>query len=153
MTRINELFERARRLFASDDTVDRLDYEHDKQLLESLSETDEIGLSEAYAFLLVDLAMIDNQFHANEQVYLTEKLKKEFAISDAEVGELIIRCRAMISALRGSFSYVEFLNKTLSGEQKKHLMKLVRGMIEADGKLDEFETYLQNRFAKVLGTN
>ena len=125
----------------------------EEMLKEALSEDnpDEFKLPLAYAFLLVDLALVDHQFHKREYAIIFKKLEQILGLSEEEIRNLIDHASSLIGAQRSSSAYAEYLREKLSSEKRQELMGVIEEMIAADGREEGFELYLRERYSELLG--
>ncbi|HMO19069.1 MAG TPA: TerB family tellurite resistance protein [Oligoflexia bacterium] len=126
------------------------DRQEQKKLFDSFSISDEIPLPKAYAMLLVDVALIDNKFDKKEYDYIFNYFRTKFHMEEHEIRELISMCNALISNMRSTEAFAEFLSKELDLEERRRLLNTLTGLIKSDGIEDGFELYLKSRFSKLL---
>ena len=99
----------------------KLNISNREELLQELTSEDEIPIELAFTVLLVDLAMIDQNFEAREYGYIFSTLGTAFNLSDAEIKNLIKNAKNSLGSFRGPRSFATRLAKTLSEDQRQDL--------------------------------
>ena len=122
----------------------------DRQILRELGATDEITTSQAIAVLLAEMAMIDQNFDEREYGYIFTHLEKHFDMSQDEAKHLIKYGTSLISNLQSTELFAKHLREALGDEERSKLMKVLEGLIQADGVEHGFEVYLRDRLKNTL---
>jgi uncharacterized tellurite resistance protein B-like protein len=125
--------------------------DENNQLLEAMDGGDQITPELAYTVLLVDLAMIDQDFDEREYAYLMTKLEEKFGLDKEEIVVLIEQAKRSVEGFRGPKSMVDYLRDHLSVSEKQGVMALIDGLIEADQVKDDAELHLKEAFKALLG--
>ena len=125
----------------------------DAQFLQSLAEDDKVPLPVACAFLLADMALIDGRFDRSEYEFIFNRLEGPLGLSKEDAARIVHQAKATLSTGRGAGTYAEYLAKNYTPEQRQQAFEMLKGMVLADGRQDDFELYLQNRLAQVLGVS
>lgn len=123
----------------------------DTQFAQSLADSDEIPLPVACAFLLTDMAMIDGHFDKTEYDFIFNRLEGPLGLKPDEAASLVLQAKTTIAAGRGSSSYADYVKQHFSVEQRQQAYEMLKTMVLADGKQDDYEVFLQNRLAVSLG--
>lgn len=108
-------------------------------------------LQVALTVVLVDLASCDQNFEPREYQIISAGLKQMFGTSKEEVKALVNQATLVLSNLRGTNHFAKMLRDNLDEEQKIAVMEIIDTIIHVDGQEDGFETYLRNKFARLLG--
>jgi len=121
-----------------------------KQLLNDLTSEGKHETELAFAVLLVDMAMIDQEFEPREYEYIFGIFEKHFGLSRDEITSLIKHASSLIGQQRGSHSFALQLQENLDKEERQKMIEMLRGLVQADDKEDGFEVYLMQKFEKIL---
>lgn len=105
----------------------------------------------ALTILLVELATADQNFDTPEYSMIVTGLKRIFGTDRTAVTGLVNQANLILGNLRGSSKFAELLRENLSIPQRECIIEIVHEIIEADGKIDGYELYIQNRIADLLG--
>lgn len=104
----------------------------------------------AAAVLLLEVARADYDHHPAERESLRGALAREFQLPEAALDALLdqaeLRARQSVSL----FDFVQTLNRTMSQDQKRSLLRLMWQVAHADGKVDPHEEHLLRRIADLL---
>ena len=122
----------------------------DQQLLADLLSNDSVLPEQAYAMLLVDISMIDQEFHVRERDFVFDLFSRTFGFSEQEIAELVGHAELNIENLRSSIGFAEFLKETLTPEDRDALLTALQGLVHADGVEEDLEVYLKNKFTSLL---
>ena len=127
-------------------------FEHLRGLLREKRETtspeDEQRL--AAAVLLLEVARADFEQQPAEQAALRKGLAREFSVSEAALEVLLTQADARAKQSVSLFDFVQTLNRTMSPDQKRDLLKLLWEVAHADGRIDPHEEALLRRIADLL---
>ena len=105
----------------------------------------------ALAVLLVDLASCDQTFNPAEYQIISKGLRRLFGASKEQVTALVNQANQIISSMRSTQTFLDSVKESLSREDKLIVMELIEEIIQADGKVDDFEIYLREKFRDALG--
>jgi uncharacterized tellurite resistance protein B-like protein len=105
----------------------------------------------AFAVVLVELASSDQSFDPPEYAAICNGLKRLFGATREEVSALINQANVVLGTLRGTAEYTELLKKNLTEEDKLAALDVFDEVINADGKVDDYEKYLRQKFTRLLG--
>ena len=105
----------------------------------------------AFALLLVEIASADSSFDPREYTILSNGMRRLFGTTPKQVQALVNQAKVALKSLRGSSKYAAFLRENLTDEERKLVFETIEEVISADGKLDDFETYLKHKYADLLG--
>lgn len=100
--------------------------------------------------LLVELAMADGEFSADERTVIANALKRHFGLDEAGVAALMTEAEA---AVKGSVDHFTFTREVLHGfdlGQRMVLAEVMWSVILADGTLADHEAYLVRKLANLL---
>ena len=120
------------------------------ELISALSDDGEMSTELAIAILLVDIAMIDQEFDSREYSFIVNKFQSIFEISQEDVKKLITQAKNYLGQMRGLSGVTEQLKESLTEEELAKLGQTISGLIKADDNEDGFEIYLKNKLSKTL---
>ena len=104
----------------------------------------------AAAVLLLEIARADFEQHPPEQAALRAGLAREFGVADTALDELLAQAEVRSKQSVSLFDFVQTLNRTMSPDQKRGLLKLLWEVAHADGRVDPQEEHLLRRIADLL---
>jgi len=104
----------------------------------------------ALASLLVEMARADFDETHDEHSLIIDLLASHFDLSSGESLELLGKARAANKDAVCLFDFTRSLHKSLDGEQKKDVIRLLWQVANADNKLDKYEDYLVRKVADLL---
>lgn len=126
-------------------------FEHLRRLLH---ETPQKSLEEnhrlAAAVLLLEVARADYAHQPAERAALREGLAREFSVPAETLDTLLAEAEARAQQAVSLHDFVQTLNRTMSGEQKRELLHLMWKVAHADGHVDPQEEHLIRRIADLL---
>ena len=105
----------------------------------------------AFTVLLVDLALVDNEFHDLEHRFIKTRLVDIFKISLDQAYALIEQADRIVAQNNDSDSYARYLAEVLSAESREKLVALLDELMRVDGRIDSFEVGLKQRYQRLLG--
>ena len=104
----------------------------------------------ALASLLVEMARADFDDSQEEHDLIIELLASHFELTEIEAVELLERASNSASEAVCLFDFTRALHKSLDGEQKQDVIRLLWQVAGADNKLDKYEDYLLRKVADLL---
>jgi len=113
-------------------------------------EIEEQELKVATCTILLEAAIADEHFSAEEQRSVIEILKSKFQMTDQAVLELIEESKKQREDSIDLWYFTNIINANLGNEEKYKLMELVWEVIYSDGKLDKFENYIAQKLYRML---
>jgi len=113
-------------------------------------EIEEHELKVATCTILLEAAIADEHFSAEEQRSVIEILKSKFQMTDQAVLELIEESKKHREDSIDLWYFTNIINANLGNEEKYKLMELVWEVIYSDGKLDKFENYIAQKLYRML---
>jgi len=103
--------------------------------------------------LFLEMARIDGEFSDTERDHIIQVLKKDYALADAYIEELL---EASEEELKGSIDLWQFtnlINQNYTLEEKIQVIEMTWRLAYADGNLDKHEDYLAHKLANLLRLN
>jgi uncharacterized tellurite resistance protein B-like protein len=104
----------------------------------------------AAAVLLLEIARADYDHHEAERETLRAGLARDFGIEpealDALLEQAELRARQSVSL----FDFVQTLNRAMTQDDKRGLLRLLWDVAHADGRVDPHEEHLLRRIADLL---
>lgn len=104
----------------------------------------------AAAVLLAYASQIDGDEAASEQALLHHLGQSAFGLSAQEAEELINLARQKAEASNDLFTWTRQINDYFDHEHKLHLMECLWSVVDADGKVTDFEASLLQRIAGLI---
>jgi uncharacterized tellurite resistance protein B-like protein len=104
----------------------------------------------AAAVLLLEIARADYAHHDAERAALRAGLMREFGVAEAEVDALLSQAELRAKQSVSLFDFVQTLNRTMTPDDKRGLLRLLWDVAHADGRVDPHEEHLLRRLADLL---
>lgn len=108
------------------------------------------ALQVAAAALLVEAALMDENFDDAERATIERLLTARFDLSAAEVTSLLDEAKAEVSSSSQLFGFTRIIADAFDNEQRIELMEMLWQVAYADGELHDFEASLMRRMAGLL---
>jgi uncharacterized tellurite resistance protein B-like protein len=100
--------------------------------------------------LLLELAHADGEFSDSERVHIEEALARHFDLDGSTIKELMDLAATERSHSVDHFQFTRLIGQQFDLSQKLVLAEVMWGVILADGKLAEHETYLVRKLGNLL---
>ncbi len=110
----------------------------------------ERGIRRATAALMVEMVRADAEILGEEAAALHELLARHFKLPADEVRGLIAAAEHEVDAAVSLLDFTQFLNDTLDGSERAHVVELLWRVAFADQKLDRYEELLVRKVADLL---
>jgi uncharacterized tellurite resistance protein B-like protein len=104
----------------------------------------------AAAVLLLEVARADYAHQPAERAVLRAGLAKEFGVPEAELDALLDQAELRAKESVSLFDFVQTLNRTMTADDKRALLRLLWDVAHADGHVDPHEEHLLRRIADLL---
>ena len=104
----------------------------------------------AAAVLLLEVARADYDHHPAERASLRSALAREFHVTDAALDALLDQAELRAKESVSLFEFVQTLNRTMSADDKRGLIRLLWDVAHSDGRVDPHEEHLLRRIADLL---
>lgn len=104
----------------------------------------------AAAVLLVQAAMIDGTFDAQENALIHRVSGAYFGLSDADVETLFAHARTAAEASGDLYQWTSQINAQFQAEHKLQLMELLWRVVDADNTVTDYEANLMRRVAGLI---
>ena len=108
-------------------------------------------LESALALILVDLAMIDDEFDSEEQVLIRDFLCSMFHLSEHQAHELIGKANKRLAKGIETAKLQSLLKKNFTYQERAIIVAKMEEILEIDGVVHPFEVDLRARYAELLG--
>ena len=108
------------------------------------------GVELAACALLLELAHADGEFSASERAHIEQALGRHFGMEDQLVRELIDLAESERRQSIDHFQFTRLIAREYDLGQKLVLAEVMWGVILADGKLADHETYLVRKLGHLL---
>lgn len=111
---------------------------------------DEQKIRLACAALLIEVAVIDNEFDGEELASVKAILHREFDVSEENLDELVTMAHHECSESTSMYGFTQLVNQYCSFEEKFDLIAHMWRIAYADGDLDKYEEYLIRKVADLI---
>jgi uncharacterized tellurite resistance protein B-like protein len=108
------------------------------------------GIQVAACALLLELAYADGEFTEPERVHIQSALARHFALDEAIAAELLTLAARQRAQAIDHFQFTRLVNEQYSLSQKMVLAEVMWGVILADGRIADHESYLVRKLANLL---
>lgn len=105
----------------------------------------------AVTILLVELSSSDQNFDLTEYNVISNGLRRLFGASKEDVTSLVNQATVILQNLRGTSQFSGFLKDNLGLDERKLVLELIDELINADGKVDDYEIFLRHKYIRTLG--
>ena len=110
----------------------------------------EHALRVATAVLLVEIARADFVVEAAESARLRELLRRQFALTDSELDELLQEAEADADRLVSIQHTTRLMNENYDHAMKRRVIEMMWQLIYADGEKSHYEEHLIRQVADLL---
>ena len=100
--------------------------------------------------LLLEIAHADDSFDQSERDYIVAVLQRQFGLEDAAAQELIRLAEAAREDAVDDYQFTRTITEQYDLGQRMVLAEVMWGLILADGKIAERETYLVRKLGSLL---
>lgn len=104
----------------------------------------------ACAALLIEVAVVDQEFDHSEIQALYSILQNQFSISESECHELTTLAQAECSDATSMYQFTQLVNEFCSPQEKYELIKGMWTIAYADGDLDKYEEYVVRKVSELI---
>jgi uncharacterized tellurite resistance protein B-like protein len=104
----------------------------------------------AAAVLLLEIARADYDHHEAELAALRAGLAREFGIDAAALDALLEEAELRAKQSVSLHDFVQTLNRSMTQDDKRGLLRLLWDVAHADGRVDPHEEHLLRRIADLL---
>lgn len=104
----------------------------------------------ACAALLIEVAVIDNEFDSDEMISLRQILEQQFSIDKSDLNDLITLAHNECSEATSMYQFTQLINQHCSPEQKFDLVMNMWVIAYADGDLDKYEEYIIRKVSELI---
>ncbi len=122
----------------------------DSQLADESGEMSEDRRRLACAALLIEVAVIDQEFDDRELKSLQSLLISQFGITDDECEALISLAHNESEDATSMYQFTRLINDQCSNEEKFQLLKGMWIIAYADGELDKYEEYIIRKVTDLI---
>lgn len=116
---------------------------------------DDVQLSEAdtrlaCAALLIEVAIIDNEFDGAEMAALRDILQNQFNVESKDIDDIITLAHSQCNQSTSMYQFTHLVNLNCSAEQKYDLVANLWRIAYADGDLDKYEEYIVRKISDLI---
>ena len=104
----------------------------------------------AAAVLVLEIARADYDRHEAELATLREGLAREFGIGAAALDALLAEAELRAKQSVSLYDFVQTLNRSMTQDDKRGLLRLLWDVAHADGRVDPQEEHLLRKIADLL---
>ena len=104
----------------------------------------------ACAALLIEVAIVDNEFDARELACLQQALESQFDISQQQSSELATLAHSEASDATSMYQFTQLVNQHCNEQEKFDLVTAMWSVAYADGELDKYEEYIIRKASDLL---
>jgi uncharacterized tellurite resistance protein B-like protein len=104
----------------------------------------------AAAVLMVEAALLDEQFDAAERDKVGEIIRRHFGATEAEAQALIEAAEAVHDGASGLVRYTRVIKERFSPEERVEVIEMLWEVAYADGVLHDYEANLLRRVAGLI---
>jgi uncharacterized tellurite resistance protein B-like protein len=108
------------------------------------------GVELAACALLLEIAHADDTFDQSERDYIVAVLQRHFGLEDAAAHEMIRLAEAARAEAVDDFQFTHTITEQYDLGQRMVLAEVMWGLILADGRIAERETYLVRKLGSLL---
>lgn len=124
-------------------------------ILDGEEGTAEVKLSEdkrqlACAALLIEVAIVDNEFDQEEFAALQAILESDFGVSEEQCKTLVTLAQQECEASTSTYQFTQLVNNHCTPEDKYSLIKGMWTIAYADGDLDKYEEYVIRKVSDLI---
>ncbi len=105
---------------------------------------------EIFIFVLFDIAMIDQEFHKNEYLTILDIMEKNFDITEKEIKQILSKAEMYLQSFKSPQDLLKNFKDKLTKAEKESLIQGIDKLVMADGRLDDYESYLMERYKEIL---
>ena len=107
----------------------------------------------ATAALLIETAVMDGEFDANERVTISRLLTERFGISENCVDTLLVETEQAVADAVELFSFTRVLRKNFNHADRVRMIEMMWEVVYADGVMHDYEANLIRRATGLLHVN
>ena len=100
--------------------------------------------------LLVEIARIDGTFTKEEMATVISILKEKYGLSRENIDALIVEAEKQLEDSVDLWQFARLINENYSNEEKMEIIETLWRIVYVDGKMDQYEHYLMNKFKNLL---
>ena len=104
----------------------------------------------AAAALLVEAAVMDEEFDERERETIKSLAAGRFGLSAAECERLIAEAEGAVAESHQLYQFTRVVNDSFAPEERVELVEMLWEVVYADGKLHDFEANLLRRLSGLL---
>lgn len=104
----------------------------------------------ACAALLIEVAVIDDEFDAAELTTMHALLKEKFQLSQQECETLTDLAKKESADATSTYQFTQLVNEFCTAEEKYELVKGMWQIAFADGNLDKYEEYVIRKVSELI---
>ena len=112
--------------------------------------TKKSDLELALTIILVDVASCDGSFDQAEYRVISCALRTILGSCRTDMTKLVNQANLALANLRGIGRYAQILCDCLEENERKFILQAVENIIMADGREDDFETYMRHKLTDLL---
>ncbi len=128
-----------------------LTLKNDKLIETELKKENLKRYQQALAVVLVDIALVDNEFDYAEHAFIFNALAEQFNLTKDQLYKLIEEAESLVNESNDIDSYGTILRDLISSEECESVMHTLDQLAKIDNNRSHYESKLRQRYEKLLG--
>lgn len=120
------------------------------ELLDELLSDDSTTESEAIAALLVEIAMIDQEFSKEEYEFIFRFFRENYELEEREIWELVRNASTRYGNYKSTGAFSSHLAETMDKKERQKVLNAMGELIKVDGVEHGFELFVKSRMEELL---
>lgn len=100
--------------------------------------------------LLIEAALLDGHFDAQERAAVSRVLREKFGLSSEEAADLVAAAEQKVEASTQLFEFTRVVARHFSNEERIQLVEMLCEVMYADGALHDLEASLLRRVGELV---
>ena len=122
----------------------------DNELAEDTGRISEDKKRLACAALLIEVAIVDQEFDASELKAMQSILTSKFGIHGDEINQLVSMAQNEAEESTSMYQFTSLVNEHCNDEDKFELIKGMWAIAYADGEIDKYEEYIIRKVCDLI---
>lgn len=100
--------------------------------------------------LFMEMALIDEEFNATEQIFIMKVMQDQYGLSPVESKEIMQLAQDEVDSSVDTWKFAKLINENYNDSEKLKVVELLWELVLADGHLDRHEEYLIKKVYSLL---
>lgn len=105
------------------------------------------------AALLVEAALMDENFDETEKIAIKQVLQRQFDLDEKDANSLLNKAEEEQEKSVDVYKFAQSVNKALAPEDREQIIEMLWEVVYADGLLDDYEAALIRKLTGLLHVN